>query len=181
MRTFLRQSLRENRMIRWAVWLAALGALTTAWWRQEEPVAAKIWAAAKRIGYRRRKHGGPFAGVQDAGLLQAVIACGFLGLDAAPSAAQIARVSASLAQNSRTTLDESDDRIAVARWLVEEMGEAAIMAAVARLWQIRGRQDLVGLMDLLEDGVLAGAKGLGPRQKVKLAEIGTGLGLALKA
>ena len=28
---------------------------------------------------------------------------------------------------------------------------------------------------------VAGAKGLGPRQKVKLAEIGTGLGLALKA
>lgn len=139
--------------------------------------AEEVRLAARRFGFKGRANLHPVEAVEDSRVLMAMIAAGFIELDGAPLREQVAKVSASLAQNNRMTLDESDEMLVLARWLVGQCGgaEPAIARGVRRLYKLRGAQDLGGLMDLVQDGVLAGGGGLTARQKEALAEVQRGL------
>jgi len=133
--------------------------------------------AARRLGLAGPGHLHPVDRVTDPRVLTAMIAMAFVELDGPPRRAQVAKISASLAQNNLITLDDSDDLVILAGWLLGQCGGAgpAIARGVRRLHGLRGAEDLAGLMDLLQDGVLAGSGSLSPRQKQALTKIASGL------
>lgn len=164
--------------------LAVIGAIGAAYyfvWRARNAaemthelldVANDVHAAARRIGFSRRKNQHPVEGIEQPELAIATIACAFLELAGLPTQEQKDRLVISLRKNLRASDEDVTEHMVVGHWLVQECQGAgpAIERTSRKLMKLSGADHWEPLMATLKD-IIATQDDMTARQGEALQDI----------
>lgn len=165
--------------------LAILGALGTVYFlvmrarnaaemtHELADLAGDVMAAARRLGFRRRRNQHPVDSIDDPVLAVGGLAVAFLQLGGMPTAEQKSALLRGVQSRFDLPLGKAEEIDVLGQWFVNECNGPgpAVPRLAKRLYQLTGPEHLEVTMGLVSDVVGAGTGQLSPQQQEALQEV----------